>query len=86
VTDINLHRRAEIAFRSLETRDRARVTAALDRIRTGGRDLHVKKLAGAGADPLYVYRASDALRVVFSRHGDTITVEDITNPEKIGSA
>jgi hypothetical protein len=80
--------RAAIALRSLSTRDRDKVVAALERLQTTDfqsllqrRQLY--KLHQASETGLYVLRATNRLRVIVSKCGDALMVEDIMSHDRL---
>lgn len=85
---VELTKRAEAALRSLSPIGRKRALKALsilgDRGQTDleGDDQHVSRI-DSGRDKLFVYRASERLRLVFSRQEGHILVEDILNPDQL---
>jgi hypothetical protein len=84
-----LHRRAEIALRSLPEADRFKIKFALANL--VGADLKqflkntkLKKLAtGISDKKLFIYRGSTNLRIILSFEGDTCTVEDIVARDRL---
>ncbi len=84
-----LQRRAEVAFRSLELTDRQKVAAVLRHFEESkAKDLlepnQASKFRKAPGSELYVMRATNRLRVVFSLQHDVLTVEDIVPHDRLG--
>jgi hypothetical protein len=83
-----MQRRAEVALRSLDARDRDRVMGVISRLeRSDFQELrdrgHVNKLRQAPGVSLYVMRATNQLRVVLSFQNDRIIVEDIVPHDRL---
>jgi mRNA-degrading endonuclease RelE of RelBE toxin-antitoxin system len=83
-----MQKRAEVALRSLDARDRDRVSAAVSRLeQTGFRELsergQIKKLRQAPGVILYVMRATNWLRIVLSFQNDRAIVEDIVPYDRL---
>lgn len=85
---IVMQRRAEIALRSLNTSERRRVVAALERLQATdfqtllqGQQLY--KLQGGSESGLYVLRATNRLRVIVSRRDTSLIVEDIMSNDRL---
>jgi Domain of unknown function (DUF4263) len=86
---ISLERRAEIALRSLNAIEKKKAMAALVKLAGADRvaiprDIHARRLSGTEGRQLYTYRSSDRIRIVFSIRDDTVVVEDIVNPDRLG--
>ena len=87
--DLRIERRAEIALRSLQERERGKILAALTRLQTSSiTDLrNNSKLylleSGAHDRRLFVYKGTEQLRLIFSFHNDTCVLEDIVDHARI---
>ena len=87
--DVQLHRRAEIALRSLDGAGKRRVDTVISRMRNlrkqdVWRALRADKLqTGVGAER-YSIRANDQIRLVASILGDALLVQDIVPYERLG--
>jgi hypothetical protein len=84
-----IQRRAEIAMRSLDLRDRDDVNRALNQLKEWDfRQLlaagKVHKLPQAPGAAMYVMRATYQLRLVLSFRDETVTVEDVVPHDRLG--
>lgn len=81
--DVRFHWQAEAAINSLPPDQRQRVLAALQQLQAGGfRAMpDVRRVADeGGTEELYVLRAGNALRVMFTiEPGNVISVQDVIN-------
>jgi hypothetical protein len=80
---IALHRRTEVALRSLPLADQKAVVKSLEYLQHSSLSslIHsgkVAKLSGSAAG-LYYYRATHRLRILFLIHKDEYVVEDIVD-------
>lgn len=85
---VRLERRAEIAFRSLSPIEQRHIARAMDEISSASpeelrlsRKLH--KVLAASGEGLYVFRGSQRLRLVLSIEGDSCTIEDVVDHDKL---
>lgn len=85
---VTVQRRAEVALRSLDARDRDRVSTAIARLEQAQfRELsergQIKKLRQAPGVSLYEMRATNRLRLVLSFQNDRAVVEDIVPHDRL---
>jgi hypothetical protein len=85
---ITVQRRAEVALRSLDARDRNKVMGVLSRLEQSGfQQLHdsglVHKMRQAPGVNLYVMRATTQLRIVLSFQNDKVVIEDIVPHDRL---
>ena len=85
---VTFRSRAEVAFRSLDALDRAKVAAVLQNAETGGsqaltRGNQLRKLHQPSNNNLYAIRVTPRLRLVVSLQNDVLTVEDIAPPDRV---
>ena len=80
--DFVLHRRAEVAIRSLGLVEQKEITRSLDQIHSLlpeklKQNPKVRKALNASGENIYIYRGSQRLRLVLSINENLCTVEDI---------
>ena len=85
-----IERRAEIALRSLGGPDERKIKQALRVLESADyRDISnnskiYRALPVQGSKPLYVYRASPRLRLIFAVEEETCTVLDLVDQDRLG--
>lgn len=86
---ILIQRRAEIALRSLNKLEQKRIKRALSALSAADWTLlrqspNLHKLAtGYSNKKLFIYRGTPKLRLILSLEGDTCTVEDIVDHDRL---
>ena len=86
--NVVLHRRAEIALRSLERAERNRISRELDALETlGPADLRQSgklwKLATPSGEDLYSYTGSPQLSLVLSIEANAYVVQDVVARDRL---
>ena len=87
--DLRIERRAEIALRSLQARERGKILAALTRLQMSSiTDLRnnpkLYPLKSTDHDRrLFVYKGTEQLRLILSIHDDICVLEDIIDHARI---
>jgi hypothetical protein len=83
-----IHRRAEIAIRSLSAAEQKRVARALTALGAmkpqeliGHQNL--RQLATPSGAPLFTYRMGESLRLVLSLDSDQCTIEDVVDQDRL---
>jgi hypothetical protein len=83
-----IHRRAEVALRSLNPTERKKILQALDLLQYASiEELNQSgkfhKIHAASGERLYIYRSSRRLRIVLSKNENEWTVEDIVDHDRL---
>lgn len=84
--NITLHRRAEIAFRLLDTKEQKQLSKAFEKLITANEDFvktKLRKLPTKSTISLYSYRGSNKLRLIVSMNDNTWVVEDIIDHDRL---
>jgi mRNA-degrading endonuclease RelE of RelBE toxin-antitoxin system len=78
---LEIHPRAEFAIEHLAKPVQERVWNVIDFLhQKGATDHHVKKLAGL--NNLFMTRAPNNVRIIFSFEDNTVTIQDVLDPDK----
>jgi len=84
--NITLHRRAEIAFRLLDTKEQQQLSKAFEKLITANEDFvktKLRKLPTKSTTSLYSYRGNNKLRLIVSMNDNTWVVEDIIDHDRL---
>jgi len=84
-----IHRRAEIAFRSLQKLEQKKISSAFNELFATDRAVLFKNpkfyiiASGFSGKKIFGFKGSSKLRLVLSFDNDTCTVEDIVNHDRL---
>jgi hypothetical protein len=86
--ELEIHKRAEVALRSLGNADRISIHKALEKLRniniqTLMRSRQLKKSQTPSGEPLYIYRGNLRLRIILSKQNSSWIVEDIIDHDRL---